>query len=203
MLAARTSWIAFRHALLAEAVYADLLPGELSALHRAYLRRSRDDPSLGSHAQLAHHALRAHDLPTALRGVLARPPGRRREVLAPAEELRHLETVLQLWDAVPDRGRTDRPGPHRRRRWLPRPRPAEPANRPGPSRSRGAALEPSADPARSCHGCTPAARTYLIDDGREQDALELAEPARSMVLDADGTVARIAPGCWPRTPGRP
>ncbi len=92
--------LAFRHALLAEAVYADLLPGEQTALHRAYREALVDAPGLGTPAQLAHHAARSHDLPTALRASrdAAREAAR---VLAPAEELRHLETVLELWDAVP------------------------------------------------------------------------------------------------------
>ncbi|GEK22485.1 helix-turn-helix transcriptional regulator [Cellulomonas xylanilytica] len=93
--------IAFRHALLAEAVYTDLLPGEQSSLHRAYLRVLRDDPNLGPSSQLASHALRAPDLPTALRASLD-AADQAHEVLAPAEELRHLEVVLRLWDAVPE-----------------------------------------------------------------------------------------------------
>lgn len=105
--------IAFRHALLAEAVYADLLPGEQSSLHRAYLRVLRDDPSLGPSSQLASHALRAPDLTTALLASLD-AADQAREVLAPAEELRHLEVVLRLWEAVPDvtaaLGRGERPG---------------------------------------------------------------------------------------------
>ncbi|MEZ0446697.1 helix-turn-helix transcriptional regulator [Cellulomonas sp. ICMP 17802] len=105
--------IAFRHALLAEAVYTDLLPGEQSSLHRAYLRVLRDDPSLGPSSQLASHALRAPDLPTALLASLDAAE-QAREVLAPAEELRHLEVVLRLWEAVPEvtaaLGRGERPG---------------------------------------------------------------------------------------------
>lgn len=93
--------IAFRHALLAEAVYTDLLPGEQSSLHRAYLRVLRDDPTLGPSSQLASHALRAPDLPTALRASLD-AADQAHEVLAPAEELRHLEVVLRLWEAVPE-----------------------------------------------------------------------------------------------------
>lgn len=108
--------IAFRHALLAEAVYTDLLPGEQSSLHRAYLRVLRDDPSLGPSSQLASHALRAPDLPTALLASLDAAE-QAREVLAPAEELRHLEVVLRLWEAVPEvtaaLGRGERPGQDR------------------------------------------------------------------------------------------
>lgn len=93
--------IAFRHALLAEAISADLLPGEQVALHRAYLAALTEDPALGSPAQRAHHALSAHETTTAL--VASREAARRAgRVLAPAEELRHLEQVLRLWDVVPE-----------------------------------------------------------------------------------------------------
>ncbi|WP_421742322.1 hypothetical protein [Cellulomonas sp.] len=101
MLVGEDELIAFRHALLAEAVYTDLLPGEQSSLHRAYLRVLRDDPALGPSSQLASHALRAPDLPTALRASLD-AADQAREVLAPGEELRHLEVALRLWDAVPE-----------------------------------------------------------------------------------------------------
>lgn len=95
--------IAFRHALLAEAVYADLLPGEQVALHRAYLRALRADPSLGPLSRLVVHALESHDLPVAVDGSW-RAAQDAACVLAPAEELRHLETVLRLWESVPDAG---------------------------------------------------------------------------------------------------
>lgn len=91
--------IAFRHALLAEAVYTDLLPGEQVALHRAYLDAMLADESLGTAAQRALHAQRAHDPKTAVRASLEAADEAAR-VLAPEEELHHLETVLGLWDAV-------------------------------------------------------------------------------------------------------
>jgi ATP/maltotriose-dependent transcriptional regulator MalT len=93
--------IAFRHALLAEAVYTDLLPGEQVTLHRAYLRALLADPSLGPVSRVVVHALEAHDLPAAVAASWSAAANAAR-VLAPAEELRHLETVLRLWDAVPD-----------------------------------------------------------------------------------------------------
>ncbi|HWJ86009.1 MAG TPA: AAA family ATPase, partial [Cellulomonas sp.] len=91
--------LAFRHALLAEAVAADLLPGEVSSLHRAYLRALQADPTLGPSSQLASHALRAPDLPVAWSASRS-AAHQAHDVLAPAEELRHLEVVLRLWDAV-------------------------------------------------------------------------------------------------------
>jgi len=93
---------AFRHALLQEAVYGDLLPGERVRLHGAYARVLADPPPgvTGSEAELAHHCLASHDVRGALAAsVLA---GAEASALhAPAEALRHLEQALQLWHAVP------------------------------------------------------------------------------------------------------
>ncbi|GAB2680532.1 helix-turn-helix transcriptional regulator [Thalassiella azotivora] len=91
---------AFRHALLGEAVYADLLPGERVRVHAAY-GAALADPTLGSAAELAHHCRAAQDLPGALSASLAAAQEATRR-FAPAETLRHLETALSLWDAVPD-----------------------------------------------------------------------------------------------------
>ena len=104
--------IAFRHALLAEVVYAELLPGEKSALHRAYLHALRDDPTLGSAAETAAHALQAPDLDTAV-AASWEAAAAARDVLAPLERLHHLEVVLRLWVAAPEAVRrlgTDRAG---------------------------------------------------------------------------------------------
>ncbi|WP_275002183.1 helix-turn-helix transcriptional regulator [Promicromonospora iranensis] len=95
----------FRHALLAEALYADLLPGERSAVHRAYLavieQDGPDGMPIGSAAERAHHAFEGHDLPAAL--TASRDAAlRARRLLAPEEELKHWEQVLALWESVPD-----------------------------------------------------------------------------------------------------
>ncbi|MBV9830750.1 MAG: AAA family ATPase [Marmoricola sp.] len=58
---------AFRHALLGEAVYDDLLPGERMRLHTAYAEAVREVCGTRGSAELARHALASHDLPTALR----------------------------------------------------------------------------------------------------------------------------------------
>ncbi|MFI2104200.1 AAA family ATPase [Isoptericola sp. NPDC019693] len=93
--------VAFRHALVAEALVLDLLPGERTRMHRAYLDALTADPALGKAAKRAHHALEGHDLPAAL--VASRDAARSAAtMLAPAEELRHLEQVLSLWESVPD-----------------------------------------------------------------------------------------------------
>ncbi|MBW0116336.1 helix-turn-helix transcriptional regulator, partial [Pseudonocardia abyssalis] len=94
----------FRHALLREAIHHDLLPGERSRLHAAFAAlladpSAPDEP--GRAAMLAHHALAAHDLPTALTAsVSAAREADGQE--APAELLLHAERALELWPAVPD-----------------------------------------------------------------------------------------------------
>jgi DNA-binding CsgD family transcriptional regulator len=98
----------FRHALLQEVVYGDLLPGERTRLHATYARLLADS---GPAAELAWHALASHDLPGAL-GALVRAAAEAREVFAPAEAYRHLTQAIELWERVPDAARVagvDRP----------------------------------------------------------------------------------------------
>ena len=56
----------FRHALLAEAVYQDLLPGERVRLHTSYVEALRAGAAEGTAAEVATHARAAHDDVTAL-----------------------------------------------------------------------------------------------------------------------------------------
>jgi DNA-binding CsgD family transcriptional regulator len=97
--------LAFRHALLREAIYADLLPGERTRLHALLAELLADERRLsevaGSAAELAYHALASHDIPGAFAAsVMA---GEEAERLAgPAEAHRHYDQALSLWDRVPD-----------------------------------------------------------------------------------------------------
>ncbi|MGC5561254.1 helix-turn-helix transcriptional regulator [Streptomyces sp. FR-108] len=97
----------FRHALIREAVYADLLPGERVRLHRAFAQvlAGRGLPAECA-AERAHHSRESHDLPDALAASLEAADHAAR-VRAPAEELRHLEAALDLWSAVPADARPD------------------------------------------------------------------------------------------------
>ncbi|MEV4312866.1 AAA family ATPase [Actinocrispum sp. NPDC049592] len=83
----------FRHALLREAVYGDLLPGERVRLHAGYAS------IVTSQALLAYHSLRAHDLPRALDASI-RAARVAADMGAPGELLRHLEQALELLGAV-------------------------------------------------------------------------------------------------------
>ncbi|MFB9622649.1 helix-turn-helix transcriptional regulator [Nonomuraea helvata] len=83
----------FRHALLQEAVYTDLLPGERTRLHAAFARL------LTSPAELAYHHLASHDLTGALSA--SAEAGRLAERLgAPAEAHSHYDRALGLWERV-------------------------------------------------------------------------------------------------------
>ncbi|HEY6592202.1 MAG TPA: AAA family ATPase, partial [Actinomycetota bacterium] len=82
----------FRHALLQEAVYADLLPGERTRLHATYARLLAEaDPEGGdgSAAELAWHCLASHDLPGGL-AALVRAADHAADVFAPSEAYRTL-----------------------------------------------------------------------------------------------------------------
>ncbi len=91
----------FRHALLREAVYGDLLPGERVRLHASYARYlAQHLDERGAAAALAHHAFQSHDLPLALSASIKAAREAERAG-APAEALRYLEKALNLWDPVP------------------------------------------------------------------------------------------------------
>jgi DNA-binding CsgD family transcriptional regulator/tetratricopeptide (TPR) repeat protein len=101
---AATESYRFRHALLQEAVYGDLLPGERTRLHATYARLlSEADPEGddGSAAELAWHCLASHDLPGGL-AALVRAADHAATVFAPSEAFRHLTQALELWSRVPD-----------------------------------------------------------------------------------------------------
>ncbi|MFJ1764239.1 AAA family ATPase [Amycolatopsis sp. NPDC088138] len=91
----------FRHALLQEAVYGDLLPGERSRTHAAYAARISSRPQGRGHdAKLAYHSLQSSDLVTALPALL-RAMDEAEKLGAPGSALRHVEQALSIWDAVP------------------------------------------------------------------------------------------------------
>ena len=99
-------FLEFRHGLLREAVYDDLLPDERTRLHSeiATILEAQVDsepaPHLSTLSRLAFHWSAAHDLPRALQaseraGMLAGQVGA-------VESVTHFERVLSIWDQVPD-----------------------------------------------------------------------------------------------------
>jgi DNA-binding NarL/FixJ family response regulator len=95
----------FRHELLREAVYADLLPGERAALHATLAEALAADRQLAESgqvaAELAHHWHAAGQLGPALAASLD-AAAQAESVHAYAEAQRHLERSLELLGRVPD-----------------------------------------------------------------------------------------------------
>ena len=103
----------FRHALVQEAVYGELLPAQRGPLHAAYARAldrriERRDADAGTSAgvtavelaQLAYHWHAAGDQGQALPAFVR--AGQAAELAAaPAEALEHYQRALELWDQAP------------------------------------------------------------------------------------------------------
>jgi len=189
---------AFRHALLAEAIYGDLLPGERVRLHATYARlidEATDTRTpLGSAAELAHHRMQSHDVPGALTASM-RAADEAEQLHAPAEAWQHLEQALQLWDAVDDA--EQRAGLDIVRVGL---RAASMASRAGEN-ARAASLadaaarrlDPGADPqwAAAVHHKRA---LHLLGDDRPEQALEAALEALKLAAEAGD--APSAPSAW-------
>jgi DNA-binding CsgD family transcriptional regulator/tetratricopeptide (TPR) repeat protein len=86
---------AFRHALLGEAVYDDLLPGERVGLHDRFAAALQGTEVAGTAAELARHARLAHDLGTALLASI-RAGHDAVAVGGPDEAVHHFEQALEL-----------------------------------------------------------------------------------------------------------
>jgi DNA-binding CsgD family transcriptional regulator/tetratricopeptide (TPR) repeat protein len=95
---------AFRHALVQEAVYGELLPGERARLHARYgevLAASTGGGSGESATELAYHWFAVQDLGHALEAsILAATEAER--VRAFGDAYAHLERALEAWERVPD-----------------------------------------------------------------------------------------------------
>ena len=99
LVASRGGTYAFRHALLGEAVYDDLLPGERMRLHAAFVAALGEGRAIGTAAELAQHARRADDRPVAVRASIEAGE----EALAvggPAEAATHFLDALELVDTA-------------------------------------------------------------------------------------------------------
>jgi DNA-binding CsgD family transcriptional regulator len=96
----------FRHGLLREAVYDDLLPDERTRRHAefaAILQVRADthpEPGTGTLSRLAFHWSSAHDLPRALESSVR--AGQAAMKLNAAEQITHFQRALSLWDRVPN-----------------------------------------------------------------------------------------------------
>jgi ATP/maltotriose-dependent transcriptional regulator MalT len=106
----------FRHALLQEALYDELLPGERVDVHAAYARALADRPDLAGgdrarvSASLAYHWFAAHDLGPALAASIDAAIEAQRVAAVP-EARQHYERALSLWARAPG-DRADLPLDH-------------------------------------------------------------------------------------------
>ena len=95
----------FRHALMQEVLYDQLLPGERRSIHAAYTRALREKPafsvSSSPAAELAHHYLSSRDLPRALASSIDASAAAL-DMYAIAEASQHLERALRIWNDVPE-----------------------------------------------------------------------------------------------------
>ena len=92
----------FRHALLREAVYGDLMPGERTRLHARFaslLATVFATTGPGAAAELAHHSMASHDIPGAF-AASVRAGTEAERLGAPAEAHRHYDLALELWVRV-------------------------------------------------------------------------------------------------------
>ncbi len=89
----------FRHALLAEAIYATILPGEREELHARLAEELARSEAAGA-AELAPQWAAAGRSPEALAASVD-AARQAQAVFGLAEALAHLERALRLWDAVP------------------------------------------------------------------------------------------------------
>lgn len=157
----------FRHALLAEAVLDDLLPGERRRLSRRYAEVIEASPGLvrpeERAVRLAGYWYRAQVPDRALPAVLE-AIAELRERRAYAEQLELLVRAMELWDAVPEERRRDLPRPIRLAQLPP----------------------PGADPGAGTGGLdvldllAEAARAASID-GRGGRGLELVRQAQRLI----------------------
>lgn len=88
---------AFRHALIREVAYEELLPSERIALHRAIVTVLQETG--GEQGEIARHAFLGHDVPTGVACSVA-AADRAVEKLAYAEALAHIEHALEFWGDV-------------------------------------------------------------------------------------------------------
>lgn len=99
ILTTHESGYGFRHALLREAVYSDLLPGERVRLHAAYARLITEDGDENRAAMLAYHSINSNNLEQALAASI-QAAANAMKVGALRDELHHVEKALELWHAV-------------------------------------------------------------------------------------------------------
>jgi ATP/maltotriose-dependent transcriptional regulator MalT len=197
--------LGFRHALLREAMYDDLLPGERSELHLAlavaFEARAalEDDRGLDLSSAIAHHYAVAGDQPAALRAtVQAALAAREAHAYGDAADL--AERALDLWPRVPDAGELI-PLDHVELLTL-----AADAHRVAGDRDRAETLLKGAlrELDANEHGSDPRRYSALLDDlsriqwtlNRGLEAVDTAARALELLPDEDPTPERASLLAW-------
>jgi predicted ATPase/DNA-binding CsgD family transcriptional regulator len=178
----------FRHALLREAIYSDLLPGERRNLHLRLARTLGGQPRLAGAtgadaAQLAHHWYVAGELPAALAAFVGAGVAAE-DLYAVGEAWEHYERALEIWDRV-----DPEPGELPLQRLEVLRRAAEAALMAGEeeravslSRDLLARIDEHEDPIGAALAHERLGR-YLWMAGRDQDALPLYRRAVELIAD--------------------
>ena len=208
---------AFRHALLRDAVYADLLAGQRAPVHAALAEALAGHPELAearatSEAEIAHHWNAAGAAEPAL-AASVRAGAQAERVYAVADARRHYERALELWERVDEPARlAGIPRAELLRRaaeavWLAGDEPGGGRARPRGAGGAGRRRPTTASP----RGCTTGSPTYLWGSGQSEEGLRSARRAIEL-LPADPPTRRprrvrwsaSAPcsSCAARTPRR-
>ncbi len=182
----------FRHALLQEAVYADLLPGERTRMHAGYAARIQSMPQGRGHdAKLAFHSLESRDFATALPALL-RAADEAEKLGAPGAALRHIEQAQSIWDAVAPEHRPD--GVDELKLLSDASYFAgtsgEPERAVAYARSATEALEPGAPPERASKVWRRLAEALLALEGTFDEAVQAIERAWELVADQEPSGGR-------------
>jgi DNA-binding CsgD family transcriptional regulator len=183
---------AFRHALVREAVYGDLLPGERVRLHAAYARQfAKEQGARGAAAALAHHSMESHALPQALSAsvIAAEEAGKQG---APAEALEHFERALKLWNVVPEQDRPaglTEPALLRMASWAAGTS-GEPDRAVAFARSALRLAKDCDDPEVTAEAGRRLAKALYAIDGKEAEATEVIREAWARVADRPASAVK-------------
>ncbi|WP_037369886.1 helix-turn-helix transcriptional regulator [Amycolatopsis orientalis] len=192
ILVIENGFYTFRHALLQEAVYADLLPGERTRMHAGYAARIKSMPQGRGHdAKLAFHSLESRDFDTALPALL-RAADEAEKLGAPGAALRHIEQAQSIWDAV---------APENRPEGIDELKllsgasyfagtSGEPERAVAYARSATEALKPDASPEHAAKVWRRLAETLLTLEGTFDEAVRAIERAWELVADREPSGAR-------------
>src|SRR5699024_6435686 len=193
VLVVEGQYYGFRHALLREAVYADLMPGERVRLHARYAERLRNNaPERGGAALLAYHSTHSSDLPTALQASVRAAEEAGEWGGAPATALRMADKALQVWEAVSVAQRPE--GVDELLLLTRAAKYASAAGQPeravGYSRMATEALDATVAEQRAATTWRRLAKALAFQDDTEQEAVESIERAWNMVIDSDPSAVR-------------